>query len=256
MTAKSATGAGPGSQFAPAPELLVVSRDTFSSRGTVLLIGVVGLQALLSWQLPQFSALMHVELSYLPQLLTGLLVLILAMSLRQHAVRRSLRDVSKALIDSISYIESLEQYSFIDPETHTFTLSYLDQLFRQITLMSNRSGSMTTICLFEVGSDRQNSVGTATIIDAAALLRSNFRGSDYIVHYADRQFLVLLPDTSEQHALIALNRLTEKMEYQNLENERASIMLRLEKSVCPAGGDLWETLRSVKNALAIECLPV
>jgi diguanylate cyclase (GGDEF)-like protein len=237
---------------ASAPELLVVSRNNLQRWGTQALISLVVLQFAVSLMLPHLSGPSHIEISFLPHILMALIVLVLALSLRESAEHRSLRDVSKALIDSISYIENLEEYSFIDPETHTFNLSYLDHLFRQMSMTSNRTGNPTTLCLFEVRSDQMTAIGAAAIADAAAILRSNFRGSDYIVRYSAEQFLVLLPETNDEHAKIALNRLTEKVEYWNLESERESIMLRQEANTCPAGMDLWETLYAMKEKMEAE----
>jgi diguanylate cyclase (GGDEF)-like protein len=229
--------------------LWVISQNGHELWGTRILLFVVALEAVISTLLPRLASPLRIELSYVPQLLVGIVALVVILNLRQTSQRKSLRDVSKALMDSIAYIERLEEYSFVDPETHTFHRSYLDHLFRQESQLSNRSGNMITMCLFEVWSDGKRSASEESVQSAASVLRSNFRGSDYIVRYADDQFLVLLSDTNEQQAEIALKRLMEKIEFWDLENDKASIMLQHEMICCRPGEDMWEKLRVMKDKL-------
>jgi len=239
----------PKYRHASEPELWVISQSGRELWGTRILLLVVTLEAATSTLLPRLSGPVRIELSFLPQLLMGIVALVVILSLRQASQRKSLRDVSKALMDSIAYIERLEEYSFVDPETHTFHRSYLDHLFRQESQLSNRNGSMATLCLFEIWSDGKRSASEGSVQSAASALRSNFRGSDYIVRYSADQFLVLLSDTSEEQAAVALKRLTEKVEFWDLENDKASIMLRQEMICCHPGEDLWEKLRVMKERL-------
>jgi diguanylate cyclase (GGDEF)-like protein len=238
-----------------ARQLWVTSENRYELLGTRILLLVVVLEVGSSVLVPRLSAPLRVEVSFLPHLLMALVALVLVLNLRQSSQRKSLRDVSKALLDSIAYIDRLEEYSFIDPETHTFNPSYLDHLLRQESQLSNRNGSMTALCLFEVQSDGQKSPGGDAVYSAASILRSNFRGSDYIVRLATDQFLVLLSDTNEQQAKVALKRLTEKVEYWDLESEKTSILLRHRMCTCPPGEDLWENLRTLQEKLEIDPAP-
>jgi len=213
------------------------------------------LELAISLLAPRLSAPLRVEVSFLPQLLMALVALLLVLDQRQRSQRKSLRDVSKALLDSIAYIERLEEYSFFDPETHTFNRSYLDHLLRQESQSANRNGSMTAMCLFEVQSDGQRPPSEDAIRSAASVLRSNFRGSDYIVRFAADQFLVLLSDTNEQQAKVALKRLTEKVEFWDLESDKTSILLRHQMCTCPPGEDLWEKLRVLLEKLTTDPAP-
>jgi diguanylate cyclase (GGDEF)-like protein len=143
----------------------------------------------------------------------------------------------------------LELCSFVDPETQLFNRRYLDQLFNQQLKWLNRSGKPATLLLFEVLPKGQIASTDAIAICAALVLRSNFRGSDFIVRNANYQFLVLLPDTTEGQAQFALNRLTDKVENWNLENEKSEMVLRHELSACPPGSNFWEILRKMEDGL-------
>lgn len=86
-------------------------------------------------------------------------------------------------------------------------------------------------------------------IGASYVLRSNFRGSDYIVRYFTDQFLVVLPDADDQQAQLALSRLIDKLDHWNLGNEKCEIALRLESTICPPGENLWEKLRELEERM-------
>ncbi len=122
-------------------------------------------------------------------------------------------------------------------------------MFNQQLGWLNRCGKSATLVVFEVLPDRQNASAEEIVIEAAVVLRSTFRGSDYIVRNSANQFLVLLPDTTEDQAQYALNRLTDKVDNWNLENETCEMALRKELSTCPPGGELWGTLREIENRL-------
>jgi GGDEF domain-containing protein len=81
------------------------------------------------------------------------------------------------------------------------------------------------------------------------LLRANFRGSDYVLRYADNQFLVLLPDTSDGQAHYALKRLHNKIDHWNLENEKLEIAVRHQGITCEPGSNLWENMAEVEEKL-------
>jgi diguanylate cyclase (GGDEF)-like protein len=234
------------------PELSVVCQNRQEIWGIRILLLVVVLETVTSVLMPRLSGLVRLEISFVPQLLIAFVALVLILNLRVTSQRKSLRSVSKALLDSISYIDRLENFSLLDPQTQTFSRSYLYQLFNQQSRSSNRAGTTITLCLIAVRPDGQSTAPSAMeeiVEDAALVLRANFRGSDYIVRYAEDQFLILLPDTNGQQAQIALNRLTDKVEYWNLENESASISLRQEMVSCPPGGDLWERLSKMESKL-------
>ena len=237
------------------PQLSVVCQNHQEIWGIRILLLVVVLETVISVLMPRLSAQVRLEISFLPQLLIAFVALVLILNLRVTSQRDSLRSISKALLDSMSYIDRLENFSLLDPQTQTFSRSYLYQLFNQQSRSSNRAGTTITLCLIAVRPDGQSAASSAMeeiVDDAALVLRANFRGSDYIVRYAGDQFLILLPDTNEQQAQIALNRLTDKVEYWNLENESASISLQQAMISCPPGGDLWGRLGEMESKLQDE----
>jgi diguanylate cyclase (GGDEF)-like protein len=228
------------------PMMSVVSQSDRAIRRLRILLLVLMLTEVIAVLVPRISNLWRGEIGFLPQILIGFVVLALIFTLHLAAQRRLLRDVSTALIAATSYVENLEQFSCIDPQTRLFNRSYLVQLFDQQMKWLNRHGKPLTLWLTEVLPDRQKAALGEIVAEAAYVLRSNFRGSDYIVRYGEDQFLVVLPDTNEWQAQVALQRLTDRVDAWNLENATWEMGLRHELSTCLPGGNLWEKLHEIE----------
>ena len=231
------------------PAMSVVNQSDGEMRRLRILLLVLMSVEVIAVLVPRISNLWRGEVGFLPQILIGFVVLALIFTLHLAAQRKLLREISTALIVATSYVESLEQFSLIDPETQLFNRSYLDQLFDQQSKWLNRHGKPATLWLIEVLPDGQKATVEEIVIEAAFVLRANFRGSDYIVRYHNDQFLVVLPDTNEAQAQIALHRLIDKVDSWNLENETWEMALRHELSTCPPGGNLRGKLREIEERM-------
>ncbi len=197
------------------------------------------------------------EFGFLPQILIGLVVLVLVFFLHPASQLKLLSSVSTALIAAASYVDRLEQLSFIDLQTQLCNRRHSDQLFNQQLSWLNRSGKSATLLSFELLHENGRQLAPEEIVaEAAFVLRSNFRGSDFIVQNSGNRFLVLLPDTTEDQAQFALNRLADKLHNSNLEHEKFVMMLRQKLSTCAPGGNLWETLRYIKKRLRDQRAPL
>jgi len=227
--------------------LSVESQDDREIRSIRILLYLVVSGGVISVLVPRFSSQQVGVIGCAPQLLIGFVILVLVFYLQLASQRKLLHKVSTALIATAAYVERLEQFSFVDPETQLFNRRYLDQLFNQQLKWLNRLGKSATLLLIEVLPDGQKSEGP--VVEASFVLRSNFRGSDWVVRNSTDQFLVLLPDTTEDQAEFALNRLADKVEAWNLENQKSEMSLRHEMNACPPGGDFWEILRGIEERL-------
>ncbi len=233
------------------PESCVPSQNDLESWGIRILLFVLVLSGVISVLVPRITNHWRVESGFAPQVLIGFAILSLVFYLHLLSQRRLLRKVSTALIAATSYVDRLEQVSLIDPHTQLFNRKYFDQLFNQQLGWLNRCGKSATLVLFEVLPDGHESSAEELAIEAALVLRSNFRGSDYVLRNSATQFLALLPDTTEVQAQYALNRLSDKLDNWNLEHKRSEMVLRHELSTCPPGGDLWDTLREIEGRLRV-----
>ncbi len=229
------------------PDLSVPSQNDWEIWGVRILLLLLVLGGGLSVLMPEMFTRLRIEIGIVAQTLIGFAVLTLVFYLHLMSQRKLLRKVSTALFAATSYVDRLEQVSLIDPHTQLFNRKYLDQLFNQQLGWLNRCGKSATLAIFEVLPHGRETSAEEIVIEAALVLRSTFRGSDYILRNSDRQFLVLLPDTTEDQAQYALNRLKDKVDTWNLENEKFEMVLRHESSTCPPGGNLWETLHKLEE---------
>jgi diguanylate cyclase (GGDEF)-like protein len=226
----------------------VDQNDRALRRLRILLLILVSMEVI-AVLVPRISNQWRSELGFLPQIMIGFVVLALILTLHLAAQRKLLREVSTALIAATSYVDRLEQMSLVDPPTQLFNRRYLDELFNHQFKWLNRNGKAATLLLIEVLPNGQKAAAAEIVIEAAFILRSNFRGSDYVVRYFDDQFLVVLPDTNEQEAQIALSRLIDKVDHWNLSSERWEMALRLVLSTCSPGGNLWEKLNEIEGRI-------
>jgi diguanylate cyclase (GGDEF)-like protein len=230
-------------------ELSVPNQNEWESWSIRILLFVLVLDGLIPLLLPGISTRLQIPMGSLPQILIGFTILALVFYLHVELQRKSLRKVSSALLAATSYVDRLEQVSFVDPQTQLFNRKYLDQLFNQQLKWLNRNGKPATLLLFEVLPDGQDELLNEMVVESAFVLRSNFRGSDYLVRSSTYQFLAMLPDTTEDQAQNALTRLNDKMDSWNLENEKYEMVLKHEITTCLPGGDLWELLRELEEKL-------
>ena len=214
----------------------------------ILLVASVAM-AIVAIAVPSIFSHLSAVISFLPQMMIGLAVLVLVIYLHFALQRKLLRELRTAWVAASAYTERLEQFSFIDPQTELFNRRYLDHLFSRQIKAVNRTGKLTTILLIQVTSAGQKMSTEELAIESACILRSNFRGSDYIVRSSENQFVVVLPETDGQQAQFALNRLSDKIDTWNIASHSCEILLQHEISICAPGGNLWENLRRAEESL-------
>ncbi len=234
------------------PGLPVVSRNEREIRRIRILLVLLVLIELISVAVPKNSSLWRVEINAVPQLLIGFVFLVLIFALHLASQHKLLDEVSTALVAANSYVKRLEQLSLIDPPTQLFNRRYLDQLLNQQLKWLYRSGKSATLLMLELLPVGRGIAAEEIVIETAFVLRTNFRGSDYVVRYSNDQFLVVLPDTVEQQAQIALSRLIDKVDHWNFANQKCEMALRLELCTCPPGGNLWEKLGELEERMRSE----
>ena len=96
-----------------------------------ILLLVVVLETVISVVMPRLSGQVRLEISFLPQLLIAFVALVLVLNLRVTSQRKSLLSVSKALLDSISYIDRLEEFSSLIPKPRPLAEAISINLFNR-----------------------------------------------------------------------------------------------------------------------------
>ncbi|HYL15971.1 MAG TPA: GGDEF domain-containing protein [Terriglobales bacterium] len=173
----------------------------------------------LTWR-PAF----HAEVRYLPQLFFGLISLVLLFNIYIIAQKRELNATRRALVQELIFNERLQGLSLIDPLTQLLNRRAMEQMLDKEVARANRVGNALTLLMIDL--DNFKSINTRNghpggdkfLAEAARLLKNTFRRSDMVFRYGGDEFLVLMPDTTEQQAERAVARLLAEVDRWNTEN--------------------------------------
>lgn len=202
------------------------SRDMqlWSIATLVFLVLTAGFLALVAPNLGLSQHVIRIEQGYLPQLVFGLICLVVLFNIYLMAQRVSLNSTRKALISELVLNERLESLSLIDPLTQLFNRRALNELISHQLARANRIGSSVTFLTIDINGFRElnsnlgSMEGNRVLTDFGRMLKQIFRGGDLIFRQGGDEFLVVMPDTTEQDAEFPLQRLLAVVEQWNVEN--------------------------------------
>jgi diguanylate cyclase (GGDEF)-like protein len=204
------------------------SRDLqlWSIVSLVILVLTSGFIALMAPKLVDGESVLRFEHAYLPQLFFGLISLIVLFNIYLLSERATLNSTRKALIGELVLNERLENLSLIDPLTQLFNRRALNELISHQLARSNRSGGSLTFFILDLDDFRElnrkfgDGEGNRVLMEFARLLRNVFRGGDLIFRQGGDEFLVVMPDTSEEQAERPLSRLLNSVGQWNAGNQQ------------------------------------
>jgi diguanylate cyclase (GGDEF)-like protein len=218
----------------------------------ILLLLAVGLVALLlpnvMWHLPNLKFDGHL----LPQLVFGLITLIVLFNIYVIKMRLDVRNAREELVLQMVYNEASERLSLVDPLTDTFNRRYMDQVLGKDLSRAERQGISLGFLMIDVNDFKSvntgfgHLTGDRVLVEVAHVLKKTFRAADTIIRFGGDEFLVVLSDTDNATAQPALGRLQTQIEKWNnsgsIPDYRMSLSWGLEFYV--KGSDL----RTVLNA--------
>ena len=162
---------------------------------------------------------------YLPTLLFGFIALIVLFNIYLIGQRRTLRRTRLALIAQMVRADEAVAQSFIDPLTHVFNRHYMEHLIPREVKRTDRLDGVLALLMVDVNAFKAvNSrfghlEGDLFLQQVARVLKSTFRGSDTIIRFGGDEFLVVMPDTSEDGAQLAIARLLDAVAAWNAATE-------------------------------------
>jgi diguanylate cyclase (GGDEF)-like protein len=179
----------------------------------VIVVLAVGLAGVLAPGLLSKTMSFHLDFRYLPQLFWGMIVLVSLFSVYATSQKREVNATRTALVQELIISEQLQAFSFLDPATQLLNSGAIENIAGREAARANRLGCALTFAA--IGLDNLSSIRTRfgkeradqALYYAARLLKATFRGSDALFRGGPAEFLVLMPDTSEEQAEIALSRL-------------------------------------------------
>ena len=163
---------------------------------------------------------------FVPQLMFGLITLIVLVNIYLIAQRKSLNSTRGSLIRELVYNQRLENLSLYDPLTNLFNRRAMDEFVSREVTRVNRQGTQLTFLMLDidgfraVNSNFGHQAGDEILVDMAQMLKNNFRGADLLFRYGGDEFLVVMPETSEEQAEIAVRRLLRGVESWNVSGKR------------------------------------
>lgn len=197
--------------------------------------------------LPKLKALENSDFEHhnIPQLLGGLSLLIVLLSLYVLDQRRRLKQTQRQLIHELVRRETAERLAVIDPLTELYNRRYMAQAIAREAARADRQDSQLAFLMIDVNGFKQandsfgHMVGDRILQEVAALLHKTFRASDIISRYGGDEFLVLLVDVDQEKAAYAVKRLQHEVETWNQVNSITGYTMALScgTALCECGVD-------------------
>ncbi len=233
----------------------------WSIMALITLVLTAGFLSVIAPSLNLNAAPFHIEQRYLPQVFFGLVALIVLFNVYVLTQRRTLATTRWQLIQEMIANEKLASVSLIDPLTQVLNRQSMDLVVSRELARANRLGTDLTFLLLELRRPRQRAANaedrlggdTARVAKAGSLLRHTFRGLDTVIRYSQDSFLIVMPDTSEQQAEIALQRLTTEIDNWNL-TSRTGVEITLDSGLAPyiRGAQVEDVVRNAARRMALK----
>ncbi len=192
----------------------------------IMLVVTGGLAALILPNMVWSQRVMHIDLSYLPQLFFGLISLILLVNIYLLGQKFTLNTTRRALIRELVLNERLESLSLIDPLTQLLNRRAMNEFIPREVARANRVGAGLTFLTIDVDKFRSINTkfgsleGDMLLTDFGKMLKLIFRGGDMVFRQGGDEFLVLMPDTTEDQADNPLQRLLRMVADWNQNNKK------------------------------------
>jgi diguanylate cyclase (GGDEF)-like protein len=222
----------------------------------IILVLTAGLLALVIPNMVWAQRVIHVQQGYLPQLFFGLISLVLLFNIYLLGQKLTLNATRRALIGELVLNERLESLSLVDPLTQLLNRRAINVLVPREVARANRLGSSLTFMTIDINKFRSinskcgNAEGDTALNEFSKMLKTVFRGGDLVFRQGGDEFLVLMPDTSEDQAGYPIERLLRLVENWNLTSKK-SYELSFSWGVASyvTGTDYSEVLREVDRKL-------
>ena len=234
------------------------SRDwqLWSIGALVMLVLASGFFALVLPNLAWSQRNLILDHRFVPQLMFGLITLVVLINIYLIAQRKSLNSTRGSLIRELVYNQRLENLSLYDPLTQLFNRRAMDEFVSREVTRVNRQGTQLTFLMLDIDGFRAvnanfgHQAGDEVLVEMSQLLKNNFRGADILFRYGGDEFLVVMPETSEEQAEIAVRRLQRGVENWNVSSKRGfELQINWGITAHVAGAVISDVLREADRKL-------
>ncbi len=163
------------------------------------------------------SGYFRFEVSVNKEVFFGLIALLTVANSYIVSRRFQYRKMRQQLISATIQNELIRLQSFTDPLTEVYNRRSLDEMAGRYISSARRRKTPLTFVLVDIDNFRDvNSrfghlTGDVVLAEVASVLRTSVRGSDAVVRYGGDEFLLILPDSTADHAARVARRVAENV---------------------------------------------
>jgi diguanylate cyclase (GGDEF)-like protein len=125
------------------------------------------------------------------------------------------------MLVEVRVFRQTERLAMIDGLTGIFNRRYMDIILRKEFNRCDRYGKNLSVCILDIDNFKQindtrgHVFGDTVLKELANMLRESIREEDIVCRYGGEEFLLILPETDAQGALILSNRIRDEMKTRN-----------------------------------------
>ncbi len=196
----------------------------WSIAALVVVVLAAGIAMLLFPNVMWNNRVLRADARYVPQLLYGLITLVILFNAYLLKQRLTLRRTRQELVHQLIYTRAVEQLTLTDPLTKTFNRRYLDEVISKDVQRAGRLGTKLTFVMIDVDDFKGvntrfgHLMGDRLLNEVANVLRHTFRGSDTIIRYGGDEFLIVLESPRDHDPCKSLDRLLANVAAWNAAN--------------------------------------
>jgi diguanylate cyclase (GGDEF)-like protein/PAS domain S-box-containing protein len=137
------------------------------------------------------------------------------------------------ITERISLLKELEQMARIDDLTGLYNRRYFLELARVEYEKVLRYGRMLSILMFDIDQFKQvndthgHTAGDQVLFEVSQYLSGRLRSCDLLARYGGEEFIILMPETSQQQALEAAERLRADVEDLTIQTDAGAISVTI-----------------------------
>jgi len=133
---------------------------------------------------------------------------------RELLILWSFIDITK----EVYYRKELERLASTDPMTHLYNRRYFAELATTVIKLAKRSGLTYSVIMVDIDKFKRindtygHTIGDDVIIALAKALKYNFRESDIVSRWGGEEFVILLPQTEQEDAMLIAEKFRKIVE--------------------------------------------